>query len=417
MSLPLLSQYLLNTPLAALPAYAETVAHFYLGRNGVAVDNLAASDFQMRTDTTEPYLQDATMVIPIFGGLTNVKVQGPSSAGATYANLANSIRMAAGSTRADRILLHVDSPGGSVMGLAGFREAITEAKTEKPVIALIDGLGASAAYWIASAADEVYATSDSIVGSIGAMGIHYDVSEQFAAQGVKPTIIHSGALKVEGNSLEPLSEETRLKFQAELDQVRQEFATDVAQSRGISVESVLATEADTFRADVALEMGLIDGIKSMAEFFTAAQATPQSRRGSQMTDETKIRADAANAERARITAIMALPQASAMPALANLLIAEGADASDAGRVLAAAHKDMPDAAAPDVALSEQLAAVTEQLAAVTAERDALKASGLDGLAGAGLESGMEPAADDADPEVARRAEARANMRLYMGKKD
>ncbi|WVM88947.1 S49 family peptidase [Halopseudomonas pachastrellae] len=76
---------------------------------------------------------------------------------------------------------------------------------------------------------------------------HASYEEYLKDEGIKVTLIHSGAQKVEGNPYQDLPEEVLSRFQTDTDALRQEFAQLVARYTGMSVEAVLATEAATYR--------------------------------------------------------------------------------------------------------------------------------------------------------------------------
>jgi ClpP class serine protease len=103
------------------------------------------------------------------------------------------------------IVIDVDSPGGCVDGVPELAARIADARGKKPITAVANGMAASAAYWIASAADQIVVAPSGEVGSIGVYMVHFDFSEQLAQEGVTPTIIRAGQYKAEGNPLEPLT--------------------------------------------------------------------------------------------------------------------------------------------------------------------------------------------------------------------
>ena len=84
-------------------------------------------------------------------------------------------------------------------------------------------------------------------------------------EGRKVTLIHSGAHKVEGNPYEVLPAKVRENMQARIDSTRVMFASTVARNRGMSVESVMATEAEVYQGSEAVEVGLADGVMSYNE--------------------------------------------------------------------------------------------------------------------------------------------------------
>jgi len=97
------------------------------------------------------------------------------------------------------VVLDVDSPGGYVGGIRELTDKIYNARGAKPIIAVANHMLASAALWIASAADEVVASPSSEIGSVGVFAGHADYSKAYEEEGIKITLIHAGKYKVEGN--------------------------------------------------------------------------------------------------------------------------------------------------------------------------------------------------------------------------
>ena len=143
------------------------------------------------------------------------------------------------------ILLNIDSPGGGIDGTAELAGMIHSARGEKPVVAFTDGVMASAAYWIGSAADAVYISGDTAqVGSIGVVAAHMDISKAEEMMGVKTTEITAGKYKRIASRHAPLSQEGRQTMQEMVDYVYSVFVGDVAKHRGVSEEQVLEQMAD-----------------------------------------------------------------------------------------------------------------------------------------------------------------------------
>lgn len=162
------------------------------------------------------------------------------------------------------IVLLVDSPGGAVDGVEEFSDVIFSARGKKPVTALIDGVGASAAYWLASAASKVYVTGNTVAtGSIGVVGTHVDYSQRDAKEGVKVTEITAGKYKRIASEHEPLSKEGRASLQEMVDTLYSVFVDAVARNRGASAESVAGTEGKLFIGKQAINAGLVDGISTL----------------------------------------------------------------------------------------------------------------------------------------------------------
>jgi len=158
----------------------------------------------------------------------------------------------------------------------------------KPVAAYVDSMAYSAAYLIASQADVVVCTQSGGVGSIGAMMVHQEISKAAEQKGITFTIVQSGSHKSDGNNLQPLPEAVQAKIQDRVDLVRDQFSRSVAQGRGerFSYEDAMATEADTYTADQAMEMGLIDGIARPDRALSAIAELLEANKGEGLMTDT-----------------------------------------------------------------------------------------------------------------------------------
>ncbi|MFW6021516.1 MAG: S49 family peptidase, partial [Guyparkeria sp.] len=208
-------------------------------------------------------------IVPVMGGLVHRGGMNPDSTVLRgYQGITREISDALQDSDIDRILLHIDSPGGEASGAFELAEMIREANEQKPVIAAIDGLGASAAYLIASAASEIAITPSGYAGSIGVVTRHADFSKAMDEAGIKVTHIHAGAHKVDGNPYEPLPDSVRADFQAEIDALYQQFVSAVAAGRGLTDEHVRGTQARIFRAQAAVDSRLVDRIATPDQLIT-----------------------------------------------------------------------------------------------------------------------------------------------------
>jgi signal peptide peptidase SppA len=160
------------------------------------------------------------------------------------------------------VLIDVDSPGGSVYGVQELSDKIYNARGKKPIIACVNSMMASAAYWIGSAADEIIITPSGEAGSIGVIAMHFDYSEAESKVGIKPTIITAGKYKGEGNPHEPLSSDAKDNFQERIDDYYNAFVGAVARNRGVSAGKVLSDfgQGRMLGAKQAKSVGLVDNI-------------------------------------------------------------------------------------------------------------------------------------------------------------
>lgn len=235
------------------------------------------------------------------------------------------------------IALVCDSPGGEVAGNFDLVDAIHAARGTKPVRAFAHERAYSAAYSIASAADRIVVSRTGGVGSIGIVVSHTDASAALEKAGLKISFVFAGKHKVDGNSTEPLSDETRKRWQARVDELMDVFVGTVARNRDMDPEDVRATEALTYTATQALEAGLADEIGSLddavaafaadlstdAEDETMSGITQEAHdaalAGARTEAETAGRGAGANAAKTRIKAILGSEEAKGRTELAEHL--------------------------------------------------------------------------------------------------
>ncbi len=181
----------------------------------------------------------AVAVVNVFGPIVqHASMFSDISGMASTEAITGNFRAAMGDPNVKAVVLNIDSPGGGVYGVMELADEIREARGQKPIVAVANSQAASAAYWIASAADEVVVTPGGEVGSIGVFTAHQDLSEALALEGVKVTLISAGKYKTEANPYAPLSDDARDALQASVDAYYKEFVNAVAKGRGRSPSEV-----------------------------------------------------------------------------------------------------------------------------------------------------------------------------------
>jgi signal peptide peptidase SppA len=285
-----LSDRLLNTPLLIHPAKAQIILGALSGRMGIDADLLSLDETaespeanrftgsSRRADGSTSMMRsaDGVAIIPVLDTLVNRGAWLDSRSGLTsYEGLGAQIRAAASDPEVRSILLDISSPGGEAAGMASLADLIRQVRDTKPVTAFVNDMAASAAYGLASAANEIVNSPTSIVGSIGVVMLHADRSGELAAQGVKPTLIFAGSHKVDGNPFEPLSDAVRADLQASVDAHYRQFLDMVAAGRGrrLTSDMARATEARTFIGSEAIRLGLADRIASFDEVLASLSQT------------------------------------------------------------------------------------------------------------------------------------------------
>lgn len=294
----LLAQFL-ATPWALMPERLNAM-HAILTRwsvGGVASDETLyriQADRVLRDtrrQTAAASSSGGIAVLPLYGVVTqrgNMIDDVSGSGSASTQQFALALRAALLDETVSQILIDIDSPGGSVYGVAELADEIASARAQKPVVAVANSLAASAAYWIGCSASELYVTPGGEVGSIGVWQAHFDESEALATEGIKPTLISAGKYKVEGNPYVPLDEEAQGFMQSRVNDYYATFTKAVARGRGVPIAQVRdgMGQGRVLGADAALAQNMVDGIATFDEVLNkmrrnAKAAKPKANRLSQ----------------------------------------------------------------------------------------------------------------------------------------
>ena len=164
------------------------------------------------------------------------------------------------------IILRIDSPGGTVVAGEELYRAVREVAAAKPVVALIAGTGASAAYMVALATDRIIAGENSITGSIGVVLQTFDLTGTMQKLGVTPTLIKSGPLKDQPNPFEPITPAARAAIQAVVDDTYRWFVELVVQRRGLAPAAALQlSDGRVYTGRQASSLNLIDATGGIEE--------------------------------------------------------------------------------------------------------------------------------------------------------
>ncbi len=221
-------------------------------------------------------------VLPLYGVVTQRgnmidDISGPGSTSTQQFTAA--LRQMLADDTVGQILIDIDSPGGSVYGVAELATEIVKARTQKPVVAVANSLAASAAYWIGCSASEFYVTPGGEVGSIGVWQAHFDYSKALEEDGIKPTLISAGKFKVEGNPYVPLDPEAQAFMQSRVNDYYNAFVNAVATGRGVSASVVRdgMGEGRVLGAEAALAANMVDGIATFDDVLARMQKAIKAR--------------------------------------------------------------------------------------------------------------------------------------------
>lgn len=157
------------------------------------------------------------------------------------------------------VVLRIESPGGAVAPSQEIYDAVWRVRERKPVIASLGNVAASGGYYVASAANKIFADPGTITGSIGAiMGVP-QYAPLAAKLGVSEEVVKSGRYKDTGHPLRPLAPEERALLQGMVDDVLAQFVTAVAKGRGLEPAKIRPlADGRIFSGAQAHKLGLVD---------------------------------------------------------------------------------------------------------------------------------------------------------------
>jgi protease-4 len=157
------------------------------------------------------------------------------------------------------LVLEIDSGGGSPVAGEEIANALKTAK--KPTVVIIRGVGASAAYWAATGADYIIASTLSDIGSIGITLSYLDYTKQNEKDGITYVELNSAKYKNAGDPDRPITEEEKALWQRDLDIMHNYFVKAIAENRKLDIEKVKQlADGSSMLGAMALENGLIDKI-------------------------------------------------------------------------------------------------------------------------------------------------------------
>lgn len=208
--------------------------------------------------------------VPLFPGEGRVAVlpvDGPI-AGEASERVLRSLRRFRDDDRIRGFLVEIESPGGTVGASQALYRELRELRDEgdRPVVAWIGDVGASGGYYVALAADSVYALPGSITGSIGVIMQFPDTRELLRKAGVSVEVVRSGEHKGSGSPFRELSESDRRIFQALVDDTYGQFLDAVVEGRPLERDSArVLADGSVYSGERAVRLGLVDGLATRSE--------------------------------------------------------------------------------------------------------------------------------------------------------
>lgn len=256
----------------------------------LAASNISVDLEQVRASAPQQRRQKSVAILPIHGVIeARPTFMGQLFGMTSYEAIGRAFDQLVADESVSGIILDVASPGGMAYGAPELAQKIFSARGTKPIISVANPLAASGAYWIASAADRLVVTPSGDVGSVGVICEHVDVSKALEAEGTTVTVIRSSGspYKAETNDMEPLSDEARQNLQSRADEIYQNFVSDLARFRGVSVGHVNQNfgQGRTVGAKAALSASMVDRVWTADEVAYKMAAGRIRLAGSQAADE------------------------------------------------------------------------------------------------------------------------------------
>ncbi len=176
------------------------------------------------------------------------------------------LRKLAKNQKAKAVILFIDSPGGTLYPAENTYSLIKKISAKKPVIAIVEGYAASAAYMVALGSERIFARDSSVVGSVGAWIMVPDVTELTEKIGIKMTMLKSGPLKAQPQPFDQMTPEVKKNTQSYIDDAYNLFVNILNKERKLPSGAMkeISTGA-TFLGQKALKLGLIDEIGAIDE--------------------------------------------------------------------------------------------------------------------------------------------------------
>lgn len=219
------------------------------------------------------------------------------SGATSYDILRRDLQASLDDSKVKAIIMSIDSPGGSVKELSELAEAIYQARGTKPIVAYVRGTCASAAYFLASAADHIVVNDMSEVGSIGAM-LTLSKSEDPKGTTTYQFISSQSPMK----NVDPGTEAGAKSYQSRVDTMAQVFIETAARNRGVDTETALKNfgKGGILIGKEAVEAGLADAVGNFEAVLAelaggkkpGSKAQASKGTSTRMTDKSETTAEA-----------------------------------------------------------------------------------------------------------------------------
>jgi signal peptide peptidase SppA len=322
-------------------------------------EKLFASEFSAAVDEARAKeIAESTgsvAIIPVYGVLAQrMDAFSAMSGGTSYAGIKRALHSALSNSDIKAVVLDIDSPGGTVPGTDELATEIRKIRGgEKPIVAQVNALAASAAYWIAASADEIVVTPSGRAGSIGVYTAHDDLSAALEQRGIKRTYISAGKHKVEGNETEPLGKDTLAHVQDGVNRSYNRFVASVAEGRGVTVSKVEDNygQGRVFYAEALMDRGMVDRIATLDETLVRYGADVEPAPVRRIKAANAAKAEAAETLVAKMSAGEQITKREFENGIRGLMGLSGSEAERAARLYLKDGQGAPDVDADAAALA------------------------------------------------------------------
>ncbi|HUH79605.1 MAG TPA: signal peptide peptidase SppA [Methanoregula sp.] len=217
--------------------------------------------------------QMGVAVVRLDGTIVSGNVDDGSSIGSEV--VGKELRDAADDPMTEAIVLRVNSPGGTPAGAEEIISDMEYAKTKKPVVVSMGDMATSAAYYVSSHADKIYADQDTFTGAIGVLWEFSDISKWSNDEGYNTTIVKSGAFKDMGNPSRPLTVDEQAYAQQIVNESFTTFINDVTTQRPINRADI--EDGRVIRGADAVKLHLVDAIGNLNDAINGAKELARKR--------------------------------------------------------------------------------------------------------------------------------------------
>ncbi len=210
-------------------------------------------------------------LLPLFGVISQrANLMSEISGGTSAEMYGRQLEALVADRQVKAIVMVIDSPGGSVLGVPELAAKINALKADKKIVAIADAIAASAAYWLGCQASELNVTPSGQVGSIGVIAQHVDESAANEKAGIKTTLVTAGRYKGEGDPSQPLGDEALAQMQKMVDDYYGMFVRDVARGRGKTENRVKSDfgQGRVVLAEEAVSRGMADRVATLDQVLS-----------------------------------------------------------------------------------------------------------------------------------------------------